>query len=264
MKKTLLPVSLLLVSLMPVGGGALGAQAEPTLEQRLTRLERILQNQSLSDIVLQLQRLQREVQQLRGQLEVQRHELDALENRQRELYLDLDQRLTRTPEPVPLLPVAPQQPEGAPVVEAPQQPAGQPDRPPVVPADPDQEKPAYQNAFTLLKQGNYPQALSAFQAFVATYPNGALVDNAQYWLGETSYVTRDYDTAMADFEKVLTLYPASDKVPGALLKMGYIHVEKRRWTEAKDVLGRIVRDYPNTTEARLAQNRLDRVRAEGH
>ncbi len=254
MKRIVLTVFLLSLS------AAASAQKAPSLEQRLERLERILQNQSLSDIVLQLQRMQREVQQLRGELEVQRHELNALEGRQRELYLDLDRRLgqpaSTAPEAPPTTP--PAGPADAPPVAA-------PDVPPqtAAPGDPAREEAAYQRAFKLLQQGDYPAALTAFRAFVADYPGGSLTDNAQYWLGETSYVTRDFDTAMKEFALVLERFPNSAKVPGSLLKMGYIHYEKRQWREAKDILGQIVREYPSTTEAKLAQSRLDRIRSEG-
>jgi len=236
--------------------------AAGSLDQRLTRLERILQNQSLSDIVLQLQRLQQEVRQLRGELELQRHELEAMESRQRELYLDLDQRLSSAQAPTPLTAVPPVQPGPEPTAGPPVRQTAQP---PVsrVPGDPAKEKSAYQRAFKLLQQGDYPAALTAFRAFVADYPNGSLTDNAQYWLGETSYVTRDFDTALVDFQKVLELHPGSAKIPGSLLKMGYIHYEKKQWSTAKKVLGRIVREYPSSTEAKLAQNRLDRISSEG-
>jgi tol-pal system protein YbgF len=261
MKRIVLTVLLLSLS------AAASAQKAPTLEQRLERLERILQNQSLSDIVLQLQRMQREVQQLRGELEVQRHELNALEGRQRELYLDLDRRLgqpaSMAPEapPTTLPTTQPAGPVDAPPVAAPAAPSAPPQT--TAPGDPAREEAAYQRAFKLLQQGDYPAALTAFRAFVADYPGGSLTDNAQYWLGETSYVTRDFDTAMKEFALVLERFPNSAKVPGSLLKMGYIHYEKRQWREAKDILGKIVREYPSTTEAKLAQSRLDRIRTEG-
>jgi len=169
------------------------------------------------------------------------------------------------PAPAPLTAVPPTQPGPEPTAEPPVRQTAQPVQPPVsrVPGDPAKEKSAYQRAFKLLQQGDYPAALTAFRAFVADYPNGSLTDNAQYWLGETSYVTRDFDTALVDFQKVLELHPGSAKIPGSLLKMGYIHYEKKQWSTAKKVLGRIVREYPSSTEAKLAQNRLDRIRSEG-
>jgi len=240
----------------------------PTVEQRLGRLERILQNQSLSDLVLQIQRLQQEVRKLRGDLEVQNHAMEDLKRRQRELYLDLDSRIARpagtTPE------VAAQADNGpAPVVDRSSIPAAAPPPPPPpppvasVPGDPAKERAQYRKAFDLLQQGNYAESAQAFRGFLAAYPNGAYTDNAQYWLGEASYVTRDFDTAMQDFSKVLQQHPDSSKVPGAMLKMGYIHYEWRNWKKARDMLNRLMKQYSSTTEARLARQRLDRMRKEG-
>lgn len=250
-----------------------------TVEQRLERLERILRNQNLADIVLQLQQLQQEVQQLRGEMELQSHTMDALNKRQRDLYLDIDQRLSTlgtgpapaSPEPAEML--------SEPEVEMTDSPAdadpgnalsvSQPTEtiePPrtVTPPDPKQEAEAYQFAFNLLKQGRYKESIDSFQDFIVKYPGGNYEDNAQYWLGEASYVNRDFDNALAEFDKVLVNYPTSSKVPGALLKSGYIYYEKRDWNKARELFTRLQQQYPGTTEARLAGKRLQRMEKEGH
>ncbi len=239
---------------------ALGVVALPAsageLERRVERLERTLENQNLADVILQMQRLQQEVQELRGQLEVQTHRLEAQTKRQRDLYLDLDQRLNQlgggaTPpaEEIPLPPTA--NVEAQTPVEPP--PAG----------DPAQEEADYQQAFELLKERRYPEAIAAFEALRQRYPGGRYVDNAQYWLAEAHYVTRDFERAQAEFDALLAQYPDSAKVPGALLKLGYIHYEQQQWGQARQLLERLRRDYPGSTEARLAAARLDKMRQEG-
>ena len=50
--------------------------------------------QAMMNLVLQVQQLQDEVRMLRGMLEDQTLELESLSNRQRDQYLDLDQRIT--------------------------------------------------------------------------------------------------------------------------------------------------------------------------
>ncbi|MET0065824.1 MAG: tol-pal system protein YbgF [Candidatus Thiodiazotropha sp.] len=252
---------------------ALAADSAASLEQRLQRLERTMQNQSLADLVLQIQQLQREVQQLRGDVEMQKHTMDAMSRRQRDLYLDIDQRLSRfqgapvaaaaaasapgaaAPQPAPSTSAPP---GGGPVV------ASAPPAAQVTPPDPKQEELAYQEAFNLLKQGRYPESISAFSSFLKQYPGGSYEDNAQYWLAEASYVNRDFDTALNEFSQVRARYPQSPKVPGAMLKMGYIHYEKQNWDEAKGVLKELQMNYPDTTEARLADKRLQRISKEGH
>lgn len=272
--------NLLLFVLLLSLAGPLAAAKGPTSEQRLARLERILQNQSLSDMVLQIERLQQEVQKLRGELETQRHALESQNRRQRDLYMDLDRRLVGSvpsPEPAPVM-VAPgpeaaaeSAPKPAPVTDASsavkQPPATQAAEQPigaaqVPPGDPALEKSSYEKAFEMLRQGSYLESIGAFRSFLAQYPSGAYADNAQYWLGEASYVTRDFDSAMEDFNRVLQRYPASNKVPGTMLKIGYIHYELRAWADARQVLEQLSAKYPSSTEARLARQRLERMRKE--
>ncbi|MEW8367391.1 MAG: YbgF trimerization domain-containing protein, partial [Candidatus Thiodiazotropha taylori] len=132
----------------------LAAENGPNMEQRLQRIERMLQNQSLADLVLQLQQLQREVQQLRGDVELQKHTMDAMSRRQRDLYLDIDQRLSRfqsggvvtpppvsQPAPAPAAAPMPQQGATAPVASMDTMANAA-----VTPPDPQQEEMVYQEA----------------------------------------------------------------------------------------------------------------------
>ncbi len=226
------------------------------LERRVERIERTLENQNLADVILQMQRLQQEVQELRGQLEVQTHRLEAQSQRQRDLYLDLDQRLNQlgggAAPPPGEIPTRPGANAGA-----------QSPSPPPPAGDLAQEEADYQQAFELLKERRYQEAIAAFETLRLRYPSGRYADNAQYWLAEAHYVTRDFERAQAEFEALLSEYPDSAKVPGALLKLGYIRYEQQQWTQARELLERLQRDYPGSTEARLAAARLDKMRQEG-
>jgi TolA-binding protein len=48
-----------------------------------------------------------------------------------------------------------------------------------------------------------------------------------------------------------------------MLKMGYIHYEKKQWDQAKKILRELQLNYPSTTEARLAEKRIQRITKEG-
>jgi len=265
---------------------------EQTQLQRIELLERRLS--AMSDLVLQVDALQREVQQLRGEIEVQNHAMDALKKRQRDLYLDVDQRLNQlshgsapmgaTPAQTPPAAVvdagqptpAADQPTagpapGAPAAAAPDAatppaqataPEGQPAL--AAPIDPVAEEADYKAAFSLLMQRRYDEAKTSFQQFLDRYKGGSYADNAQYWLAEASYVTRDFDVALAEFQKVINDYPNSSKVPDAMLKSSFIHYEKQQWETARELLQKLVTLYPSSTVSRLATKRLDRMQAEGH
>ena len=95
-----------------------------------------------------------------------------------------------------------------------------------------------------------------------TFPDSELADNAQYWLAESHYVTQKFDKALKEFEIVIGKFPNSRKVPDALLKMGYCNYELQRWDAARASLARVKSEYPETTAARLAGQRLQRMEEE--
>lgn len=78
----------------------------------------------------------------------------------------------------------------------------------------------YEQAFSLIKSGNYDEAEKQFDAFVKDYPDHALTPNAQYWLGETFYVRNDYKKAAQIFAKSYQDYPQGPKAADNLLKLG--------------------------------------------
>lgn len=125
------------------------------------------------------------------------------------------------------------------------------------------EQDEYLKAFELLKQGSYDESITAFQGFLQNFPDGAYADNARYWLAETHYVKKDYPTALTHFEKLIAEHPNSSKLPGALLKIGYIQYETGRYTEARLALERVRNEFSGSNVADLATQRLERMDREG-
>jgi len=250
-----------LLSCLLLAGANASAVSKGELETRINQLERKLDSRGLVDLLEQVSNLQSEVQQLRGDIEVQTHNLESLQKRQRDLYLDIDRRLHR------LEVGGVQQPAAVAPVPAPAGVAGQSAGttaaavPALKPAD---QRKDYDRALEQLKEGRYSEASSAFQAFLKKYPGSSYADNAQYWLGEVFYVTRQFQPALAEFGKVLSDHPDSTKVADAKLKMGYIQYELKDWGKAQELLNQVIKGYPGTTTARLAQERLDRIKREGH
>ncbi|MCB1866153.1 MAG: tol-pal system protein YbgF [Chromatiales bacterium] len=246
------------------------------------------------DLVLRMQQMQDELQRLRGTVELQGHEIERLKQRQRDLYGDLDQRLTRLQRdnasaapphwsaPPPVAPVAPAAPPapvapplaGATPAEPPPTEVGTPasastpdsaESAPLVGADDDAAADAmYRDAFAALKATEYERAGLLFDSFLARHPNSKLAPNAQYWLAETSYVARDFDRALERFRSVEQRYPGTSKVPDAFLKIGFIHYDRQEWDAARTALQTVIDRFPGSTAARLASRRLDRMRLEAH
>ncbi len=251
---------LLLLLGLALAGSAMARDRE--LEARVERMERLLKSQTLVDMLTRLDRLQQEVQELRGELEVQAHKVEQLRQQQRKLYVDIDQRLRRMETGGGIGAGVAVAPPTAPVGEQTAPAPGGPAAPP--PVDPATERAAYEKALDILRDGRYQEAAAAYQKFLQDYPGSRYAANAQYWLAETFYVTRDFDRALAEFSRVIEQYPDAAKVPDAMLKLGYIHYELGKWAEARAMLEDIVERYPHTTAARLAGDRLERMAKEGH
>ena len=213
--------------------------------------------ETLADMLLQMEALQTELRQLRGQVEVQTNEIERLNNRQRELLGDMDQRVRalekRGPETGATEPPAngntASPPAAALVV------------PPPIPAAEQQE---YDAAFALLKQGSYERATKSFRDFIARHPKSALADNAQYWIGEAYFVTRNFRQSLVEFTKAANSYPQSPKLPDAMLKIGYCHYELSEWAKSRDMLNKIISQHPASTAAHAAEQRLAKMKKEGH
>jgi tol-pal system protein YbgF len=127
---------------------------------------------------------------------------------------------------------------------------------PDVPVDPVQLQAEYQQAFNLLRQSLYDQAIRAFQQFLAIHPNDKYSDNAQYWLAEAFYVKREFQQALQEYNNVVNLFPQSQKVNDALLKIGFTLFELGDMAAAKSQLQELTENQPGTTVARLADERL--------
>lgn len=273
-------------------GEAPGGQPK-SLEARVARMEHMLEGGTLVNMLDRLDTLQQQLQKMQGDLEVQQHDLQALRKHQRDLYLDLDRRLRKLEAGQSAAANAPQGQGGgqaAPAAAAAQGAAGAaaggaaaeaqppnggaqsaaggqaaPGSPaPLSPQQQQQMQADYDQAFKLLRGAQYEKAIAAFEQFLKKYPQGALSDNAQYWLGEANYVIRRFPEALKDFQQVVSRYPDSPKVPDAELKAGFTRYEMDQWDEARKALTEVTKKYPDTTAAKLAENRLKRMKKEGH
>lgn len=251
------------MAVLIVGALAAGCALEPEedpvllkldeLDRRVGSIERVVRNESLLQIAGEVETLRNEVRELRGQAESLQYEAEGTAVRQRDQYLDLDQRLQslerRTRGEAGEIGSAPPAGNRAPAGGA-------------LPAPGGDDRANYQAALELLKEGRYPQAEAAFTQFLTDFSNSDLADNAQYWLGETHYVNREFEPALTAFQRVLDQYPNSRKTPDALLKVGFCQYELQRYGEARSALETAVERFPDSTAARLASQRLDRMRAE--
>lgn len=259
MKNEIIKTSLVVCGLL----GAANVLAEDSSltglsdKQRIQRLERLMSSDVLREQTQTMQSLREEISALREQTEQQEYELESMKQRQRNLYLDMDRRINNVEAGGrnSVRAVAPVPPPNTSSTKA---------AVPVVVAGANDGQAAYSAAFALLKEGQYEQSIKSFEAFKTSYPNSKYADNAQYWLGEANYVSRDYKRALSEFQQLIAQYPESSKNPGARLKIGYVYFELKNWSAAREALQQVITLYPDTTVAKKANERLQRMKREGH
>jgi len=114
----------------------------------------------------------------------------------------------------------------------------------------------YRRAFNALRASKTDEAAQGFRDFLRAHPNHDLADNSQYWLGECFYDRKDYASAVREFRRVIERYPSGNKVPDALLKVGYSYLSLGSVEAGRQTLVQLVRSYPRHEAASLAGARL--------
>ena len=116
----------------------------------------------------------------------------------------------------------------------------------------------YDESVKKLQDGDYAGAERGFKTFIQRSPQNKLAGNAQYWLGETYYARRDYNSALTAFAEGYKVYKTSPKGPDNLLKLGITMSVLGRKPDACAVFARFNQDYPRATD--LQKRRVEQER----
>jgi tol-pal system protein YbgF len=250
------------------------------------------------ELMNELEKLRQEVRRLRGELEQQAHQLEQAQKRQQKTLSEFDKRLrvteggspkdagntlavpvaadddqtTPAGEPTAVTSVPSATPSHTPTptvatVNPSKAAAPEPTQGPTVAGTaashaPGLEQEAYDQSFNLLKLGRYDESISGFKGFLKDYPSSKYTDSALYWLGETYYVKNQYELAIAEYSRLVKDHPTSQRLTQALLKIGYSYHELGRTEQAIETLEGLRQRHPSSTAARLAEERLRRIKLE--
>ena len=215
---------------------------ETELEARIVSLEAVIKSGSLNDMLNQIELIKQDVSKLRGDIETLRHLNATVEQRQKDLYQDLDGRLrkieeksstnnTNTPN------------KGAEATLTPE-----------VKSPSDQE--VYDQANTLLDNLKYKEAFQAFTDFIKQFPNSALLPDAKYGLANTQFNLKNYKASIGTYQKLLDQHPEFAKNPEALLGLANAQIQLALIPEAKKSLKDLIKKYPQSDLIKNAQKRL--------
>ena len=123
-------------------------------------------------------------------------------------------------------------------------------------APPSPNKRLYDLPLELYKEEKYEEAIAGFKSFVKTFPKSELVDNAQYWVGESYMGLKQYHRAILAFQVVIKEYSKGNKVPNALLRQGVAFYAIKDKVSAILLMKKTIRRYPKSSEAKIAKAKL--------
>ncbi|MDZ4224843.1 MAG: tol-pal system protein YbgF, partial [bacterium] len=114
----------------------------------------------------------------------------------------------------------------------------------------------FQRGLDYVQRAEYQQGITAFQQFLKLYPKSPQKDEAQFWIAECRYGTKDFTQAIKDYQKFVELYPKSSHAPQAVLKQGDSFLNLQMKDEAKVFYKKLAQDYPRSQEAAQARGKL--------
>lgn len=236
------PVLLVIGMALP---GAIWARS-PSLDDRLARLENILENELNVGILNHIELMQQEVRELRGKIEEQQNELQLLNKKQEKLYVSLETRLNS-------LSMTNDTKEIVSVLET---------------ENKDSEKYCYDTAYRFIVVKQYADAIAGLKSLISRFPKGTYVANANYWLGEI-YLAQWQESkankallkqAVDSFNVVINDHPTHHKAADALLKLGMVEMERENWLAAENILNQVIDKYPGSSRSALAELKLKHMK----
>lgn len=120
----------------------------------------------------------------------------------------------------------------------------------------------FQASFDLLRRGSQSAARSGFEELLRRYPDFEQASTALLYIGQSYADERPPRTAEADsvYGLVVSRYPRSVDAPTALFKYALSQIAQKKTAAGRQALQRIVREFPGSTEAELAADRLRSLR----
>jgi len=190
------PVVPLAKQLQPVTTADTVSQPMPTdINGRVARLEQQVGYLQQLNVPAKFSQLQQAIANLRGLIDVQSQQLKQLEDQQRNLYADLNQRLASLSKSAGMLAKTTS-------ATATDSPVAKPSTSNTNNASAEETK-AYHDAFTLITNKKYMAAISALNDYLRKYPSGQFAPNSHYWLGELYIIAGNNDNAIAQFNLVV-------------------------------------------------------------
>jgi tol-pal system protein YbgF len=117
----------------------------------------------------------------------------------------------------------------------------------------------YSNGLRDMNGKKYDLASQEFGDYLKFYGNTDLASNAQFYLGQISYLQQQYDQAIDALSKVIDNYPKSFKLAPAHLLRALSLIALGEKSSGVSELRMVVKTYPGTDEERRAKTKLQEL-----
>ena len=117
----------------------------------------------------------------------------------------------------------------------------------------------YNDALRDFNAGKNDLANQEFAQYLRFYGNTDVAGNAQFYVGEILYRQGNYQQAILAYNKVLDQYPGGNKAAAAQLKKGYALLEAGQRDQGVQELRSLISRFPKSPEAAQARDRLSRL-----
>lgn len=216
-------------------------KSQQALEQRIIAIEAVVKGQGLVDLLGQIDRLNQELSNVKGQLEIANHNIENTQQRQKDLYADVDGRVRKLESGAPVNAATPD--------------AGSAPSTAIAAIDAAEAK-DYEAAQALSKSGKYKEAFDAYDKFLQTYPSSTHAPEALYSLGYAQFSLKNYKAAINTQQRLLKQFPDSPKAAEASFSIANSQIQLADIDGAKKTLRDLIAKYPNSDVVPKAKSRL--------
>jgi tol-pal system protein YbgF len=119
----------------------------------------------------------------------------------------------------------------------------------------------YNSARNLLLADQYLSAIKKFKQYLGSYPNGAYVADAQYWLAKAYLVKEDYRHASSAFLSFQQKNEKHYKYPNSLFELSKIYLKINKKNEAIRLLKVLIKKHSKHIFAMHGQTLLRKTSA---
>ncbi len=120
----------------------------------------------------------------------------------------------------------------------------------------EKEKLLYRNALELFEESRYAGALEKFSEIIISYPNGKYTPDAYFWSGELFLAQDLFEDAKISYEEVSEQFPSHIRAADSLYKLGEIYRVESNYETASKFFNKVISLFPDSGAAQLSKKSL--------